>query len=188
MMELLVVMGIVSTVVVAATDIFMLAGRSQRKIFSLERAQADARYTLEAIAREVRNGQIDYAYYGGAVTSPAEELALIDSTNVKIRFHKSTAADESSCADPSSVPCLLVTIGSGQPAPLTPEGVIARNVKFYVSPTVDPFFFDPATSAYAANMQPRATVVLVLESIGVRAGEGSIVSTQTTVVSRVYRR
>jgi prepilin-type N-terminal cleavage/methylation domain-containing protein len=190
LMELLVVLGIVSTVVVSSTDIFMLVSRSQRKIFSLERAQADARYTMETIAREVRNGKFDYAYYsGGPVPTPTDDLALIDNAGAPIRFHESVAADESACPDAASTPCLLVTLGTDSPASLTPKGVALRNLKFYVSPGIDPFLFDPLNGTYAASGQPRVTIVLVLESAGNRANEqGSIVYSQTTVTSRAYRR
>ena len=189
-MELLVVLGIVSTVVVSATDIFMLTGRASRRIFSLERSQADARYTMEAMTREIRNGQIDYAFYpGGSITSPVEELALIDSTNAKIRFHKSVTANESACVDAVSRPCLLVTLGTNPPVALTPQGVTVGNVKFYVSPSVDPFVFSPSAGTFLANAQPRVTLMLMLQSYSVRAGEpGSTVYTQTTVTSRAYRR
>lgn len=189
-MELLVVLGIVSTVVVSATDIFMMTGKASRKIFSLERSQADARYTMEAMTREIRNGQIDYTHYaGGTITSPVEELALVDNTNAKIVFHKSTAANQSACVDAVSRPCLLVTLGANPPVALTPQGVTVGNLKFYISPSVDPFTFDPVVGAHLANAQPRVTLMLMLQSSSVRAGEpGSIVYTQTTVTSRAYRR
>lgn len=189
-MELLVVLGVVSTVVVSATDIFMLTSKSQRKIFGLERTQADARYTMETIAREIRNGRVDYASYaGGTIASPVEDLALIDSTNTVLHFQKSTVTNESFCQDQASRPCLLVSSGANSPSPLTPQGVTVANLKFYISPSVDPFNFDVATGGYLANAQPRVTIVLVLQSTAIRVGEqASVIYTQTTVASRAYRR
>ncbi len=191
LMELLVVLTIFSMVVTTATDIFLLTNRSQRKIFGLERTQADARYTLEAIAREVRTGSIDYAYYAGRAAPlgvPDAELALIDSTNAPIKFKVSDASNETLCADANSRPCLLVTVGAASPAAITPKNVAVRTAKFYVSPTSDPMTYDTTSGTYASNVQPHVTIVLVLESRGDRAGEQSVVYLQTTVTNRGYKR
>lgn len=191
LMELLVVLTIFSTVVVSSTDIFLLANKSQRKIFGLEKAQADARFTLEAITREVRTGRIDYAYYASRGTPlgvPDLELALVDSANVPIRFTVSDSGTASLCANAASAPCLLVTIGTNPAAAMTPKGVAVRNVRFYVGPTTDPMQYNVGTGAYAVNEQPRVTIVMALETRGDRQGEQSIIYLQTTATSRQYKR
>ncbi len=191
LMELLVVLTIFSMVVTTATDIFLLTNRSQRKIFGLERTQADARYTLEAIAREVRTGTIDYAYYAGRaaqLATPDAELALLDAANSPLKFKVSDSGTEALCADANSRPCLLVTVGANPPAAITPKNVAVRTAKFYVAPTSDPMSYDVTTGSYASNVQPHVTIVLVLESRGDRAGEQSVVYLQTTATSRGYKR
>lgn len=194
LMELLVVLGIFSTVVVSASDIFLAANKAQRKIAALERTQADARFTLEAVTREVRGGRIDWQYYADRsipLDGAVEVLALRDSTDAPIVFHKSDGANASFCPDAASTPCLLVTLGRpgvDEPAPLTPKGVTAQNVKFYVAPAADPASFNPATGSYAADVQPRVTSVLVLKSTEQRAVEGAVVYAQTTASSRWYPR
>ncbi|MEY4744820.1 MAG: hypothetical protein RL272_765 [Candidatus Parcubacteria bacterium] len=190
-MELLVVLTIFSMVVTTATDIFLLTNRSQRKIFGLERTQADARYTLEAMVREVRTGSIDYAYYAGRASplgTPDGELALIDGTNTPIKFKVSDAGSETLCADAQSRPCLLVAIGANPPAAITPKNVAVRTAKFYVAPAADPLSFNSVSGTYASNAQPHVTIVLVLESRGDRAGEQSVVYLQTTATNRGYKR
>lgn len=190
-MELLVVLTIFSTVVVAASDIFLLANKSQRKVFGLERAQADARFTLEAITREVRGGTIDYAYYAGRtlpMATPDNELALIDSTNTKIRFETSTVATQSACADAQSRPCLLVTVGANPAVAITPKKVAVRTAKFYISPTSDPMAYDVGTGTYPVNVQPHVTIVLSLQTVGDRTGEQSVIYFQTTATNRGYKR
>ena len=191
LMELVIVMGIVGMVLTSATDIFMMVSRAQRKIFALEKTQADARFTLEAMAREARSGMIDYPFYlasSTAVPAPTEDLALVDSYNTKMRFRKSGAGEESLCADADSAPCLLMSIAGGSEAPLTPKGVVVRNVKFYIGPTRDPFDYVAADGGYAANEQPHVTIVLMLEGKGTRPEENSIVYAQTTVTSRASMR
>lgn len=191
LMELLVVLGLFSTVVVTASDIFLLANRSQRKLFGLERTQADARFTMEAITREVRTGLIDYGYYAGRgspLVVPDAELALIDGANTKVRFQLSDSGNDAACADAASKPCLLVSVGGGAPSAVTPKGVMVRNVKFYVAPLADPNVLDPNTGAYASDIQPHVTIVLILQSTMERASEQSVVYLQTTATNRRYKR
>jgi prepilin-type N-terminal cleavage/methylation domain-containing protein len=188
LMELLVVLGIFSTVVASATDIFMMASRAQRKVFALERTQADARFSMEAVAREVRTGAIDYDYYGDGLsgTGAVDVLALIDSAGKRLRFYKSSEA--ANCADAASTPCLMVTIDGGGTAPLTPKGVKVFNIAFFISPSSDPGFFDTTTASYPVNIQPRVTMTLVMESAAQDPRERSIVYLQTTVTNRGYTR
>lgn len=190
-MEMLVVLTIFSTVVVVATNIFMLASRSQRKVFGLERIQADARYTMESMVREIRTGTIDYGYYAGRSTPlglPDGELALVDSTKTTMLFKESDSTDQDRCPDATSVPCLLVSVGGAAPEPVTPKGVMVRNVRFYISPQADPFTFDTGTGTYPSNVQPSVTIVLALESTATKAADRSLVYFQTTASNRTYRR
>lgn len=192
-MEMIVALGIFTTVVASVSNIFMLASRSQRKVFTMDRAQSDARFVMEAIAREVRMGTIDFSYYAG-LPEPFQELAMIDTTGQSLRFHRSTSENDDKCADANSNPCLLVTIGSNEPEAVTPKGVKILNTRFYVTPKVDPWEFHPELGGYASNEQPRVTIVLVTESstpgkaAAVAAQDRSIMYVQTTVTSRNYKR
>jgi prepilin-type N-terminal cleavage/methylation domain-containing protein len=192
LMELLVVMSIFSTVVLMASDIFLMSDRAERKVFASERIQADARFTMEAIVREIRTGTLDYSYYSGRGTpigTPDGELALIESDGTPIKFKVSDDTNANLCANAQSAPCLLVTVGANAtPAAITPQDEAVRTVKFYISPTSDPNVFDPATGTYANDVQPHVTVVLVLESRDDRSGEQSVVYLQTTAENRSYLR
>ncbi len=189
LMELVVVLGIFTTVVVAASDIFLLASKSQRRIFSFERTQADARFTMETFAREIRSGAIDYAYYADRsepIGIPERELAIVDGDDARIRFFRSE--DVADCVDANSTPCLLVAVDGGTPAVITPKDVAVRNIAFYVTPAADPQEFEPDGGTYAADVQPHVTIVLMLESTRGRDGERALVSFQTTVAMRTYSR
>lgn len=189
LMEMLVALGLFSMIVATGMDIYLLAGRAQRKVFTLERLQSDARYAMEAMTREVRTGAIDFAYYVGRGTPlalPDSELALISSDNSRLRFHKSTTTDQSYCADATSVPCLLVTVDDGTPAAITPKGVTVTSLGFYVAPNVDPFTF--GATGWSSNVQPHVTIVVSLRSVGGRIGETQDIFLQTTATSRTYRR
>lgn len=188
LMELLVVLGIFSTVVTAATDIFIMSNRSQRKIFALERTQADARFTMETMAREIRTGALDYDYYGATLEEPGpvDELALVDSTGKKIRFHKSS--DTGLCADAVSLPCLVVSLDGGGSAAITPKGVRVFDAAFYLLPKSDPTEFNTDTGTYAADIQPHVTIVLIMESVVQDPRDRSVVYLQTTMENRGYKR
>jgi len=191
LMEMIVVLGLFSVIVVSATDIFVLANKAQRKVYGLERIQADARYAMEAVVREVRADRIDHAYYAARATplaNPDTELALIDVSGQSVLFSQSDASQSASCPDAASAPCLLVSVGGGAAVSMTPKGVKVRSAKFYVAPIVDPFAYDVGTSSYASNVQPHVTFVLTLETAGEREGETSVVTLQTTAVQRRYAR
>jgi prepilin-type N-terminal cleavage/methylation domain-containing protein len=185
LMEMLVVMGIFSVVVTAASDIFMLSNRVERKVFASEKMQSDARYTLEAMVREVRTDSIDYGYYSthGGLKLPEDRLALIGANGDKIVFSKDTT-----CYDAASSPCLVVAVNGGTAAPMTPKNVKLRQLVFYVSPNVDPMSMNVVDGTYASGVQPRVTIVMVLEGAIARSGESNITYTQTTAVSRQYGR
>ena len=191
LLEMLVALTIFSTLVVAATNIFMMSSRTQRKIFDLENMQASARYTMEAMVREVRTGLIDYGYYasrGSPIATPDHELALIDSEGESIRFFESSAETVSYCPDQESRPCLLVTVGANPPAPISPKGIKVRSVSFYVSPEADPFEFDPSSGSYLSDIQPSVTMLLSFESSSRKIDERTYTHLQTTATSRAYKR
>ncbi|MBU0625856.1 prepilin-type N-terminal cleavage/methylation domain-containing protein [Patescibacteria group bacterium] len=191
LMEMLVAVTIFSMLIVTATNIFLLASRSQRKVFDMESMQAGARFTLEAMTREIRTGLIDYDYYADrdlALQTPEKVLALVDSEEMLLKFYESDESNEDNCPDEASRPCLLIEVGDYEPFSLSPKGSKVQSVDFFISPEQDPFSFDPAISGYAADVQPSVTILLALESVGRRFDERSFLSLQTTVASRKYVR
>lgn len=203
LMEMLVALSVFSILVVAASDVFILASRAQRKALNMEALQTSARYSMEAMVREVRMGTLDYAYYaernaeaettGPLLGIPETDLAVTDRDGVRMVFFRSDieVQDGSAqyCPDPTSVPCLLVKVGDEvTPAPLSPKGVRVRDAKFYLYPEKDPMTFDFASSGYLINGQPAVTILLSLESTVGRAGEMDQFYLQTTAVSRAYKR
>lgn len=191
LMEMLVALTIFSTLVVAATGIFLLASRTQRKVFDLESMQASARYTMEAMVREIRTGTLDLDHYAARdlpIATPDAELALIDSEGERIRFFESGENHGGYCMNDDSRPCLLVTVGGGPPAPISPKGIKVRSVSFYISPEVDPFGFDPASGSYLSDIQPSVTILLAFESSSRKIDERTYTHLQTTATSRRYER
>ncbi|MBI4414916.1 MAG: type II secretion system protein, partial [Candidatus Kerfeldbacteria bacterium] len=63
LVEILTVVSIFAVTSLIATNIFVITSRFQRKAATSQKLQGDIRFAVEAIAREVRFGTIDYGCY-----------------------------------------------------------------------------------------------------------------------------
>ncbi len=187
LIEMMVVLAIFSIVTVVIVDIFMMASRAQRRTLAVQRIQSDARYSMEAITREIKMDNIDYNFYGGTISSePQDVLALRDADDNSIIFKKSTE----NCPV-GTTNCLVVSLDGGTTwESITSKGINVLDLKFYIDPSKDPFKLVKIGEAYTyeTDNQPRVTVVLVTEGIGGRVEEQQTVYLQTTVSNRIYRR
>lgn len=185
LVEMMVVLAIFSVATVVIVDIFMMAGKAQRRTLAIEKIQSDARYSIEAISKEIKMDMIDYGWAGyvGGITLPEDALALLDADNNSIIFKKS----ENDCPT-GTTKCLVVSLDGGLTwASITSEGSNVEDLKFYIDPVVDPFVMN-AGNIYDSDNQPRVTIVLVTKGIGGRVEEQQTIYLQTTVSSRIYRR
>ena len=84
---------------------------------------------------------------------------------------------------------LLLRQGAGTGERLTGNAVRVRDARFFISPDTNPFQYDNQSGAFAANLQPRVTIVLALEN-DVPQGSRDYITydVQTTISSRVYQR
>lgn len=187
LMEILVVMGVFSLTVTITSAIFLLANQAQRRVLALTAAQADLRFAMEAIVREVRGGQIDYATYEGAqggISVPAERLILKSASGNRLEFY----AETNPTVCPTGVArCLAVGV-NGTSQSLTSAGVSLEKLVFYVTPGNDPFSIDPASGLYKADAQPTVTMALEVKTTGAKPLDIVTMNAQTTVTSRSYVR
>lgn len=186
LMELLVVMGVFSLTVAITSAIFIQSNRAQRRVLALTAAQADLRFSLEAIAREVRGGQIDYATYAGSggVPIPADKLLIKSASGSNLKFY----AETNPAICPSNVTkCLAVNV-DGQAQSVTSSGVTLQNLTFFISPQTDPFTIDPASGLYKTDQQPLVTIAMKVKTAGSKTEDPVTLSAQTTIASRLYVR
>ena len=207
LVEMLVVVAVFSIMMLVATNIFLIASKSSRKAASSQRVQGDVRFALEAIAREVRFGTIDYDCYAPNPSCDPEDLAtpidlvanagrteflaLRDADGNRVRY---------AVMDVNGVPKLqvcFIDIGAEQISKcdvpeawqiVTPEEVKITNSTFFLFPFLNPFKLRASIPPpYDANAQPRVTIVLKTQQ---QTDEVSpeVVSAQTSVVSRYYAR
>jgi prepilin-type N-terminal cleavage/methylation domain-containing protein len=181
LMEMVVAVAVFSVVIMMAMDLYFIAQKAQRKTTAIQKVQSDARYSLEAMAREIRVDKIDYKYYVDKeidLTSDLSTLALRDNKDESIIFAKSSDPDV--CG--SDVDCLAVLINNNEPwYSLTPNNIEVKNLKFYISPSSDPFAED-----LTINEQPRVTIVFNSQNVANRPEDERSLIIQTTVSSRFY--
>jgi len=177
MIEILVTMAIFVSAVSSLSAIFLYSNQSQRKTQAIQQTQSDSRFAMEVIAQQVRKGSIDYAstQYGGTIASnPQDVLVLRDTADNQVWFRRNEVGGRG-VIEMSENGTLWVE--------LTPPDLSITLLKFYISPSADPFIASPAT-----NQQPMVTIVMTSSNISIE-GEGlPSVSTQTTVTSRQYVR
>lgn len=189
LVELLIVLAVFASVTVTAGAIFVTSTKADRKVAEIQRVQGDARYSFEAMVREIRGSKIDYAYYADPDNNPATndavdlsnpliQLALLKFDGSKVRFRQEQG---SACL---TSPCLTVNSVStgGTWVALTPAGIAVRKLVFVISPATDPFIIS------GPFKQPTVTLQLATETVSAKAEEVGRATYQTTVVSRQYGR
>lgn len=186
-MELLVVMGVFSMTVAMTSAIFLQANKAQRRVLGITSAQADLRFALEAIVREVRAGRIDYERYAasGGVSLPADRLIVRSADGRRLEFF----SEEDAAVCPAGVSgCLAVRVDDDKVQAVTSEGVSLERVVFIIDPPSDPFALDEDSGLYFADRQPTVTVALRVRTVAVKPEDVVVVDAQTTVTSRAYVR
>jgi prepilin-type N-terminal cleavage/methylation domain-containing protein len=218
LIEVLVVIAVFSILMLIATSIFLLSSQSSRRAATAQKLQGDVRFALEAIAREVRYGTIDYGCYEAGSTCdpqtglPAQPtvanggetslLALRDLDGNRVRYKAMNDATGTmklqvcfiDISEQDLLQCDAAHLSNWQV--VTPEDVKIVSATFFLHPYQNPFQLkDPVPdsgSPYLANAQPRVTIVLKTQQASASLGSGvpkpENISSQTTVVSRFYAR
>lgn len=181
LMEMLVAVAIFSMVTVAASNIYILATRTQRKVAAALSVAGTAKSVLERISRDIRTGRIDYPAYSGALAVQGENLMLRDESGEQIAYRRET--DPAACLG-GEAPCVVVQ--SGETARAIPAGLAAERLTFIIAPTEDPYDIDEASGTYPSDLAPRVTIILSLRDRS--DPEAAAITFQTTVVGRTYVR
>jgi len=177
LVELLVSMAIFVTSVVAISTLFSYSNRTQMSTKVISEVQSDARFAIEVISQHIRRSSIYYnsAQYGGEISSnPVEVLVLEDLSGDFVWFRKGVCG---------GVGCVEMSEDGLSWSSLTPPGVSVNLLKFYISPSTDPFSDNPSS-----NQQPKVTVVMSTSANNAQGGSVAPFYIQTTVSSRQYLR
>jgi|GEM_PF-3632973 len=152
LIEVLVVAALFSLAVLMSTDVFITASRSQRRAQTQQRVQADARFTLETIAREIRSSIPDYELYSTnavSLTGPTHILALCDGANIGCDPDLARTIIRQVSTDRTNAPwagggdrleiCSKSCSDPAQWSDLTPTDVTLTRFEVFVTPQKNPF-------------------------------------------------
>jgi prepilin-type N-terminal cleavage/methylation domain-containing protein len=119
--------------------------RLNQRAQAIRLATDQARFLLEYLTREVRNGKILYtnrpAMCGaGAIPMPSYYLPIVNVDGENECFYSSDAVGSS--VDPNGNNLWLQKVSGGTVLPSTrinPTGVTVRNLRFFILPSTDPY-------------------------------------------------
>lgn len=170
LIEAVVSAGVFAMVMSGIIGIYISAAKIDRRTRAQRAVVQNARYVMDFIAKEVRNGRINYAAYpGGSATGVTDQLHVINQAGEAESFiftaDKITLTKNSNTSD------------------LTDSSVRVTKLLFITIPTVDPFAGPP----YNNSIQPSVTVVLEVSNNGGLAVEDqSKLLLQSTFTERYY--
>jgi len=164
LIELLVVTAIFSVVFLIGASVYTSGFTKQKKVQSQQRVTAEARYILETIARTIRVGTVDYAFYTTACSggpcdlSQAQSLlALRDETNTPVCFALDAGrlVTTATCTQPTSTWSVV-----------TPTDLQTSALSIWINPAADPFLALPTKNA-DCKVNPPVGVTGYQSTIGV---------------------
>jgi type II secretory pathway pseudopilin PulG len=168
LIEAVVATSVFAFVVTSVLGVYLSTLQVDAKTRAQRAVAQNARFIMEFVGKEVRNGDIDYAAYGGGQANSTNEIFIRNQLDEAERIYLS-----------GTNLALAKPIGT---TVLNSSGVRVTDAKFYVSPSQNPL-----TPAKLANQQPSVTVVLELTSnFGNGAGDVVVLNIQSTFTVRSY--
>lgn len=168
LIEVLVAVAVFSITVLMAVNIFIIFVQQQRRTLNQQELQNDARAVMEQIARDVREGSIDYEYYATQFSGTSQKLfteLTSQHTNVLLKDNclvlRSALNDQILYRLNGAIMQRLVpTVPNNATAcsniltgweNISPDTLTVGSFIFTISPSEDPF---AALSAQSCGNQP----------------------------------
>lgn len=206
LLELLISASIFSITVVIGINLFFNIIDIQKRTSYVQQVQGDARYVMEEITRQLRQGYLDYEYYYDLESrtydfnSPI--LAVKDLDNNRFYFKRVDTGEVlingssdtrhvlQNCAVEIQTDELEKCDTDSNWQTVTPAEVHVKNFRFFPTPLFDPFLLDEEgqTYEYAAHDQPKVTIIFQTETDRQEKKYQVRTNLQTTISSRVYAR
>lgn len=165
LIEAVTAVSVFAVAVTSIVGVYTGVQRLNQQSAALQALQQNGRFITEDITKIIRNGQIDYARYGGQVPQPAaQNLYLIDRDGVQIRVYQ------------QGNDLIIEKAGIGS-STFSGREVKVLNFLVFIWPAANPF---PAGSE-----QPTVSVFLELES-NINQREKTRIPFQTTAATRQY--
>lgn len=168
--EAIVSTAVFAFVVSSILGVYVATLQLDQKTRSQRAVTQNARFLMEYLAKEIRNGTIDYAAYPGGSVSGQNEIYIRNQLNESERIY----------LDGQN---LILSKLSGTTS-LNSASALVTKMAFYVSPNSNPF---TTQRPPPQNQQPTVTVVLELTSnYGQRTVDVARINLQSTFTVRAY--
>lgn len=168
LIEAVVSTAVFAFVIVSILGVYMSTIQLDRKGRSQRAVSQNARYIMEFLAKEIRNGKINYASYPSGIVPANPDLYLENQSNIIERLYLSGTN--------------MVLDKGGATTNMNSVSVKVTTLKFYIKPAGDPY-----TPAKTYNEQPHVTVVLGLTSnFGNNPKDIIVLNLQDTFAVRNY--
>ncbi len=187
LIELLVSISILVVAILAALGIYINVLGTRQKTLGQLNIQEDGQYLMSLIVKDIRAGMVDYDNYG-AISSPENELLLLNLSGDQIRYRIS-AATPIVDGDCTLNRCTLERCENsdcsvaGNYQTITMINISFERLDFYINPTTNPF-----TAGSTTYEHPRVTVLLRLRSLREKPGEKELILQQTVPQKYTYRK
>ncbi len=202
LIELLIVAAIFSLTALLSATVFSNVQSSQRTAQNQQRVTSDGRYIMEAIARSVRTGTINYSIYPkGEVPANNDYLAVTDQLGVVTCYWLDPTAKQAKIISPATInttnsPPTCDSVSGSSWTSFTPSDLAVTGVSaFYLSPSSDPFQPLPRSAVDCKNPVQTSTTgfdatkgacvcpaAAVSDSINCFSGQSCIASTTTSYI------
>lgn len=173
--EAVVATGVFAFVVASALGVYMAVLRLDSKSRAERSVQQNARFIMDYLAKEIRNGAIDYSG-----TNDVDTLTIFNQLSQEEIFNYNTAGCNEGAGDVTQCVLQLTKTGIGT-TNLNSSDVRITRLRFFLDPDADPFNLDNDT-----HMQPHVTVVMRVESASLKNSERGILDVQSTFTVRDY--
>ena len=174
--EMLVTIFVLMILIFGVSGIYIYSIRAQRRTLQLNLVAQDVQFVMDVLSRGIREGKIDYNYYGGIISSPSSELALYNRENNEGAVYKKVGQQIGICSCDGS--CLGLCVEEAAFNSLSTERLKITDLQFYINPNHEPF----ADVLPIQPIQPRVTISMKVE------GAGAELVVQQTVPQRFFER
>lgn len=150
MIEAVVATSVFAFFITSILGVYMSTLRLDSRTRAQRAVTDNARFIMEFLAKEVRNGRIDYDASGCNGTSNDTDLCIINQSNEAEHIYVENVGDLNGGRGTN----LVIEKGAGT-SNLNSSSVTVTKLKFLVSPSSDPF-------TGGSNEQPHVTVIMQL--------------------------
>ena len=168
LIEAVVATAVFAFVVSSVMGVYLSTFQIDRKTRAQRAITQNARFILEYLAKEIRNGNIDYASYPSGIVPADPDLYVQNQFNEDERFYLDGQT--------------MVLYKNGSATSLSTSGVRVTKLKFLISPLGDPY-----TADKNYNEQPHVTVIMELTSnYGNNPADVATLNFEDTFATRTY--